>query len=190
MSKYGAKYGRWAPFEGPEPANALPTYGTAVPLGPLNKVTDNPSFASSDLYGDNALKHHKDKFSRAAVEYTSTNLPLTSAAAIYGATIDEDNTQVDYGNDNPPLGGLAFFCELDDEVSGKTVYRGIFYPKLRAVMTGEEFNTTGETLTFDTDVIQFTAQLPNAGPWKRTKDFDTEEAAKAWVDSCFIAAAA
>lgn len=182
MSKYGAKYGRWARFSGAEPKDSKPVYGPSMSLGPLNKASDSPTFASADLYGDDALKHHKDKFSKATVSYTSTNLPLETAAAIYGATISEDKRGVSYGDDEAPLGGLAFFCELDDEVTGKTVFRGVCYPKLRAVKTGEEFASVGDSLTFTPDEISFTAALPNYGKWKETYDFDTEVEAREWVD--------
>lgn len=189
MSKYGAKYGRWAPFSGDEPESDRPAYGASVSLGPLNKASDSPTFATSDLYGDDALKHHRDKFSKATINYTSTNLPLQTAAAIFGAAISEDKRSVSYGDDEAPLGGLAFFCELDDEVSGKTIFRGIYYPKVRAVMSGEEFNTVGESLTFTPDEIAFTASLANYGTWKETHDFDTEAEAREWVDGLWTAGA-
>lgn len=187
MSKYGAEYGRWAPFDGNEPEAAKPNYGAAISLGPLNKANDSPSFASGDLYGDNVLKHHVDRFSKGTLTYTSTNLPLPSAAAIYGAQIDAARKEVSYGSDDAPLGGLAFFCELDDEVSGQTVYRGIFYPKVKAQMSGEEFETTGENITFAPDAINFTLYLANYGKWKVTRDCGTAAEAKAWVDACFAA---
>ena len=61
---YGAMYIKWAPFaaENPEPAGRLPTYGPAVSLGPLNKVTDNPSFNEAKGYGDNSLQVYVNKF--------------------------------------------------------------------------------------------------------------------------------
>ena len=49
---YGAKMLQWAPFaaENTEPAGKLPTYGPAVNLGALNKVSDTPAFNEAKGY--------------------------------------------------------------------------------------------------------------------------------------------
>ena len=73
--KYGAKMLQWAPFaqSDPEPAGALPKYGTPVNLGALNKVTDSPTFNEAKGYGDNALKVHSRK---PASMWRSTSWPI------------------------------------------------------------------------------------------------------------------
>ena len=51
MSQYGAFEGRWAPITA-ETEDALPTYGNAVSLGELSRVTDALNFASLTAEGD------------------------------------------------------------------------------------------------------------------------------------------
>lgn len=183
MSKYGAKYGRWAEFAAAEPAAAAPSYKASMSLGPLNKAADSPTLASAALYGDDVLRHSRDMFSRGTLTYTSTNLPTDTAVAIYGAKKADSGDEVTYGLDTAPYGGVAFYCELDDENTGKTIYRGVFYPKCKAVPSGDEFNSIGDSLVFTTDAINFTVFLRNVGGWKLTEDFDTEAEAIEWVDT-------
>lgn len=187
--EYGAKYIRWAPFAetDPEPAGKLPAYGTAVSLGSLNKVTENPSFNEAKGYGDNSLKVYVNKFKEASVGVEVTEVPRLSMSAVSGAEIETgDHKNMWFGdNDKPPYGGLGFYINmiLDDT---RDVCRGIFYPKVKAMLQGAEYNTNGENITLTTGKLQFTASSCKIGKWRcYSVDFDTEEEAAAWVDGMF-----
>lgn len=187
--EYGAKYMRWAPFAetNPEPAGKLPTYGTAMGVGALNKVTDNLSFNEAKGYGDNSLKVYVNKFKEASVAVEVTEIPRPVASAVSGAEIETgDNKNMWFGdNDKPPYGGLGFYVNmiLDD---GRDVCRGIFYPKVKAMLQGTEYNTNGENISLATGKLQFTASSCKVGKWRcYSPDFETEEEAAAWVDGMF-----
>ena len=87
---YGAKYIRWAPFaaENPEPAGKLPSYGAAVSLGALNKVSDTPSFNEAKGYGDNVLKVHAVRFKEAVIAVEVTEVPRDAMSAVSGAEVE------------------------------------------------------------------------------------------------------
>lgn len=196
---YGAKYIRWAPFKtdaegGAEPAGKLPVYGEAVTLGALNKLTETPSFNEAKGYGDNVLKVYVNKFKEAALAIETTEVPRTAMSAVCGTTLEDDKVQPEVDvpakrqnmrfrdSDKTPYGGLACYINkiLDN---GRDVCVGIFYPKVKAMLQGVEYNTNGENITLTTSKLQFTASSCNSADWKIESDyFDTEDDAQAWVD--------
>lgn len=191
--KYGAKMLQWALFaaENAEPVGAVPIYGSPVNLGALNKVTDSPSFNEAKGYGDNALKVHVNEFKECTVDVEITDLSNTNAAAVFGATIDTAGEgDLHFGaEDNAPYGGLGFYINkmLD---GNKKVYQGIFFPKVKAAMQGEEYTTKGDTITLTNSKIHFVAAACNSGDWKiLSKDFTTEAEAAAWVNTMVKATA-
>lgn len=186
---YGAKYIRWAQFaaENPEPAEKLPSYGTAITLGALNKATDTPAFNEAKGYGDNALKVYVNKFKETVIAIETTEVPRDSMMAVSGTTLEsETKKNLRFKDtDKTPYGGLGFYVNkiLDD---GSDVCMGIFYPKVKAMLQGTEYNTNGENITLSTNKLQFTGSSCNSGDWKiESEYFDTEEEAKAWVDGMF-----
>lgn len=186
---YGAKYIRWAPFaaENPEPAGKLPTYGTAITLGALNKATDTPAFNEAKGYGDNSLKVYVNKFKETVIAIETTEVPRDSMMAVSGTTLESETKKNMRFRDTDkiPYGGLGFYVNkmLDD---GRDVCMGIFYPKVKAMLQGTEYNTNGENITLSTSKLQFTGSSCNSGDWKLESEyFDTEEEAKAWVDGMY-----
>ncbi len=186
---YGAKYIRWAPFAAvnPEPPKKLPSYGAAVSVGSLNKVSDNPTFNEAKGYGDNVLKVHVIKFKESPIAVEVTEIPRETMSAISGAEIEKgEHKNMWFGdNDKTPYGGLGFYVNmlLDDT---RDVCMGVFYPKVKAMLQGVEYNTNGENITLSTGKLQFTAASCSIGKWRCYSDyFDTEEEAQAWVDGMF-----
>lgn len=187
--EYGAKYIRWAPFaaENAEPAGKLPTYGTAVGVGSLNKVTENPTFNEAKGYGDNHLVVYLNKFKEAAIGVEVTEIPREVLSSVSGAEIEQgDHENIWFGdNDKPPYGGMGFYVNmiLDDK---RDVCMGLFYPKVKAMLQGGNYNTNGENITLSTGKLQFTAASCNNGKWRCYSElFDTEAKAAAWVDGMF-----
>lgn len=187
--EYGAMYIRWAPFakENPEPAGKLPSYGEAVSLGALNKVTENPTFNEAKGWGDNRMKVHVNKFKEAAIGVEVTEVPRDSMCAVSGAELETGtNKNMRFRDcDKAPRGGMGFFVNmlLDD---GRDMCMGVFYPKVKAALQGGEYNTNGDNITLSTGKLQFTAAACSSGDWRIYSDyFETEDAAKAWVDGMF-----
>lgn len=183
--KYGAKRLQWGKITAEE-ANSMPTYAAAVNLGALNRVADTPSFNEAKGYGDNALKVHVNEFREAGLDVEVTELSNENAATLLGASIEAEGQDLKFGTeDNAPYGGIGFYINkmLDDNTK---VYQGIFYPRVKAAMQGEEYSTKGENIALSNSRLRFTATACNTGDWKiLSPNFETEAAASEWVDSKF-----
>lgn len=186
MSTYGAKHVMFAPFaaEDPEPANSLPNYAEAFELGELNKVTDAPVFNEAKAYGSNALGRYVSEFKENPIDVEILDMTVEHASVVTGAKIDTEGDKTTHFNseDNAPYGGLAFYI---NELLANNVkkYRGIFYPKAKAVMQGETYTTKGDSITLENEKLRFMGAAAKNGDWKLKSDrFDTEAEAQAWVE--------
>lgn len=185
--QYGAKMLQWAPFaaSNPEPAGALPNYGTPVNLGALNKVTDNPVFNEAKGYGDNALKVFVNEFKEDGIDVEITELSNENASSVFGSKLDTTPNKKNLHfntNDNAPYGGMAFYINkmLDDNTQA---FQGIYFPKLKASMQGEEYSTKGENITLANSKLHLVAVACANGDWKiKSENFSTETEAAAWVN--------
>lgn len=184
---YGAKKIQWAPFAAtnPETASALPKYGTPVNLGALNKVTETINYNRASAYGDNVKKVEIVEFKDGALAVETLYVSNANAAALTGAALGTSGGDKDLkfgSSDLAPYGGLAFFTShMRDD--GSKYYQGIYYPKVKANMEGEEYETKGESIVLGNAKLTFTVFEPLYGKYKiKSEEFDTEAKADAWVD--------
>lgn len=190
--QYGAKMIQWAPFatQDAEPDGALPKYGAPVNLGALNRVTESLSFNEVSAYGDDVRKANIKEFKEGSLAIETLYLSNVNASAISGAELETDESKdLKFGsNDLAPYGGLAFFTtHMRDD--GTKYYQGIYYPKVKANMEGEEYNTKGESITLSNPKIAFAVFEAKNGKYKiKSDEFATEDAAKAWVNEKIKAA--
>lgn len=183
MAKYGARYIKFAPFaaSNPEPDNAYPNYGTAVDMSKLVKVSDNPNVAEGKLHGDDELAEYASEFTEADIDVEVTEVSNAMGAAILGATLGTDGDLEQGGDDAAPYGGLGFItCKVINGVKG---YAGVYYPKVKAQIQGEEYETKGDSINFVTGKLRFKATQAANGEWKVTSAVKaTFAAAKTWID--------
>lgn len=192
MSQYGAAYLQWAPFAAanPEPADALPNYDAPINLGALTKVTDAPTYSQVTADGDNRTQDSLSEFTGGTIDIDVTELENSVAAAIFGAKQEGEGGDLIFSDsDEAPYGGLAFFV---NKVKGsKKFFQGLYYPKVKAVPQGHEFNTklkSGVVLTGGK--IHFSWEIPEFGKYLYISEpMDTLQEAKAWVDGKIKAAA-
>ena len=183
MAGFGGEYARFAKFATEETSSAAPTYEAPVDLGPL--VTGNLTVtnASGELYGSNGLQEKVDKFASGAIAMEVTDCPKETLAEIYGATYNETNKEIEYGQDDePPYGALSYIRNILRK--GKEVFEAVFYSKVQAALASENTQTRSGSITFQNVAINWTvlAPLHKETPWRVTAEFDTREGAIAWLD--------
>lgn len=186
MSQYGAFEGRWAPITA-ETEDKLPTYGSAISLGALSRVTDALSFASLTAEGDDRVVDSLDDFVSGTVDIEyDAGVDNTALAAVFGAELGEDGELPLTVDDHPPYGGYAFMQHMI-RGSGKDAEKycqGIFYPKLKAVPQGKTRNgkkTSGTALTGDKIHMNMEATM-NGQYMVISPEFKTIAEARAWLD--------
>lgn len=192
--QYGAKMIQWAPFAAndPETVSAPPKLGTPANLGALNKVTETINFNRVSAYGDNVKKVEIVEFRDGSLAVETLYLSNANASALTGAELgktDEDKDLKFGSNDTAPYGSLAFYtnCMKDD---GTKYYQGVFFPKVKANMEGESYETKGNSIVLSNAKLMFTVFEPLYGKYKHKSDeFDAEAKAAAWVNEKIKAAA-
>lgn len=185
---------QWAPFAAtdPETASAPPKLGTPANLGALNKVTETINFNRVSGYGDNAKKAEIVEFKDGSLAVETLYLSNENAAALTGAelgTTDGDKDLKFGSNDVAPYGSVAFYtnCMKDD---GTKYYQGVFFPKVKANMEGESYETKGDSIVLSNAKLTFTVFEPLYGKYRhKSPEFDTEAKAAAWVNEKIKAAA-
>jgi len=180
MPSIGFEYSMWAPIV-TETEGALPTYGTGKSLGGAVSGSHTPNFAETPHYADNVLKNQVAKFTSGRLTLTVDDMDLETHAAIFGATFSQD--QVSHKvTDKPPFGGVAWIETILTEAN-EIIYRGYFYPKVKAVRGSKNFQTQTDSIELGYTEINFTTFAAKSGDYEIIKDFDDEQDAKSWVDT-------
>ena len=194
MPQYGAKMLQWAPFAAtnPEPADALPNYGTPINLGELMSVAETLNFSEVEARADDVRKIYLREFTDGSLTVGILELSDTTAAAITGATIaadGDDPKDIAFGsNDTSPYGGMAFYT-TNIKSSGAKYWKGIWYPKVKASINGRTYNTKKKTIVLDSPQLTFSVDACESGQYKiESGELSTEAAAKAWVSAKIKAA--
>ena len=178
MASFGAKNPYFAPIES-EPEGTLPVYkGEPVKIGRLVKADLTLTMASGKLYADDELAESAEEFVSGSIAMETDDILDTVASVIYGATVKE-KTVVYNTSDNPPPGGLAYYKKLMRH--GKLVFKGLFFPRVKAALGNDAAQTKADSITFGTSTTNFTVSNANNGDWRFTEEFETEDAAMAWV---------
>lgn len=182
--KMGAKYPRFVAIK-TEEADALPTYDTEkVTIGELIAANMTVNLANGELYSDDALNIKVSEFSSATIAMETDGMEDAVAKALYGATVDAEGGLVTYNSgDVAPNGGLAYYVMMRDK-TGKTYYKGYYFPKVQAAMGNDNAATKGNSVSFQTANTTFTVMEAANRDWMQTEIHETEAEARAWVDAC------
>lgn len=180
MAKIGCAYPCFAAFNGTEPAAALPTYGSGINLGELVEANDTINNATGELYADNKKAETAAMFANGSLVIGLDDITYASEVVIFNSTLD-GNELTDAVTDVAPYGGLAYYRKVQKD--GAITYEGVFYPKVKASITGDSVSTQGSSIDFQTKSITFEILAPNVGDWRIRETLATEALAKAWVET-------
>ena len=187
MASFGAKQPYFAKIK-EEPDAALPVYeGEPVKIGQLVKADLSLTMASGKLYADDELAESAEEFISGSIAMETDDILDEVASAVYGAEVKEKRVVYNTG-DNPPPGGLTYYKKLMRR--GKIVYKGYFYPRVKAALGNDTAQTKTDSITFGTNSTTFTVFACENGDWRLTEELATEAEAVAWVKEQFKTAAA
>lgn len=179
MATIGLKYVAWGKMA-TEPNAAIPTYNTGVVVGKAVSANLAITNAEAELFADDMLAEYVSEFSSAALTMEVDNISLQNQAVLYGAAYNDGEMQIST-DDTAPFGGVGGYQVL--MVNGARKYRAWFFPKAKASVPDWTGTTKGSSVSFGTQPINLKIAAPNFGAWYYVKEFTTESAAKAYVDS-------
>lgn len=178
MASFGAKYPFFNKIKS-EPAGALPVYeGDPVRIGRLVKADLTVTLASGKLFADDVLAESVDEFASGSIAIETDDMTDAVASVVYGAEVTDKEVHYNVGDD-PPAGGLAYLKKLMRKK--KVLYKGYFYPMVKAALGSDTAQTKGDSITFGTAATTFTVFACESGDWRITQEFPTEAEALAWI---------
>jgi hypothetical protein len=179
MASMGLKYVAWAQMA-TEPTSSIPTYGSGLVVG--KAVSSNLAItnAEGELYANDSLAEYVSEFASAALTMEVDNITLANQATLYGATYSSDEFQAE-ATDTAPYGGIGGYQVLI--INNVKKYRAWFFPKAKAAIPDWGGTTKGSAISFGTQPMKLRVMKPNYGPWYYLKEFTTEAAAQAYIDS-------
>lgn len=175
-----------------EPDNAKPAYGEKLDMGSAVKGYLSITTASASIPGDDRMQLEVEKFASAQLDAETTMSDLEVNAKIFGHKYDEETGEVSSSDDHAPSGGYAFIepILLKDK---SVVYRTTCLHKVTAMASSEkqeaDTRKSGE-LVFKNNVVSYKVTEDNTGAWRTRKEFDTQAAAEAFIESTYGAVAA
>lgn len=186
MASFGLRYLRFSPIA-EEPENALPKYKGPVTLGKAVKADLTVTVASGELYAEDALAESVDEFVSGSLAVETDDMTDETCVAVYGCTLKEKEL-IDKAADSTPVGGVGYYKVLIR--NGVKSFRGYVYPRCKAILGNDTAATKGNSITFGTNPATFKVFRCNDDSWRLRETFDTEAAAKAWIDEKLAAASA
>lgn len=194
MAQYTAKHLRWAKKKAAGVVGeSFPTYETAMDMGPLASVAETINTSRAENYGDDELQEFVDEFVSLTLAATVTEMPVKTAAAVYGA-LENKSGGISYKTDDvPPEGCLGVVTgKMYKNASGvlTKAYQGVFYPNVTGSRQGTTFNTKGNSITFANSACNFTGKAEENGfHTVLSGNLGTEAEAIAWIDKMCLGGA-
>jgi hypothetical protein len=179
MAKIGFKLLAWAKILS-ETSSALPTFDTGKIIGKAISANLAVTNAEGTLYADNEIAEEISEFSSALLTAEAADIALADLAALYGADYVSGELQFG-GADNAPYGGLGGYQVVS--VNNVRKYRAYFMPKGKATVPDETDNTKTNSISFGTQPLRIKFMTPLFGKWRYIKEFATEAAARAYVET-------
>lgn len=191
MVEIGAEKSWFFPIAS-EPESAKPLYGEKLDMGHFVKAELTITVASATIPGDNVTQVEVEEFVSGQLNAETTMNSLEINAKIYGHKYTDEDGEVSAAGDASINGGYAFIQHIMKKDKSR-IYRATFLRKVTAMASSEK--QTGNTktpgsLTFANNAVSYKVLTDNTGAWRNRQDFDTMEAAVAYINNLAGAASA
>ena len=173
MAKTGLKYPVAAPY-------AAGSHTAGKVIGKAISASASINVAEGSLYADDGLAESVKEFTSGTITVGIDEMDDEIAVMLLGHTMSDEEL-VAKDSDTAPYVGVGFYGSRIKD--GKKSYKAIWYPKVQFKEPNEDLTTKGENITFGTYTLEGTLMRDDAGEWRRSKIFDTEDEAKTWLES-------
>lgn len=137
-----------------------------------------PNYAEAKLYGDNKVAEQVREFKSAAVTLGVTHLPIEAANVMFGHEVTNGEVISDI-DDCENYVGYGFYAK--ETVDNEKAFWAAVLPCVLFKDPGDDFETTGDSITFKTPSITGEATEDLDGKWRRKKKFTKESDAIEWI---------
>ena len=173
-----------------EPEKAHPSYDQAVNLGAAVKGYLSITTASASISGDDIVQVEDEVFTGGQLDTETTMSDLQVNAILFGHTYTEGQGEESKSSDRSKPGGVSFIEPILKK-DKSIVYRATCLRKVMAMPSSEkqeaDTKKAGE-LNPKMNAVSFKVMEDNMQSWRIRNDFDTKEAAEAFIKTTFSAA--
>ena len=181
MAQIGLKYLICAPVT--ETPTTV-TFHDGVVMSYAIKVDLSIEINEGKLYADNRIVETVKEFKSGKVSLNGDHLSYEVLALILGhergTLVSGGEKLTAKGDDEGAYVGVGFYSTTIKDSVKK--YRAIWLHKVKFGIPNESLETKGDSINFQTPTIEGTLLTDILGVWKEEATFDTEAAAKAWLD--------
>lgn len=159
------------------------TYSDGFRMGKAVSVNITTNYNEANLPGDNVIAESVKEFRDGTINLGITTIPIEAYETVFGhaVTEGEDGTLiVDKTDDAPNYVGVGLVKE--ELVDGVKSYIAMWIKKVLFTESGENAQTKGETISFQTPTITGTILALDDKTWRERKIFDNEADAIAYID--------
>ena len=118
------------------------TYGTPVQLAKAITAELSVELNEAILYADDGQAESVREFKSGTISLNVDDLPPAAAAALLGATVDENGVLISRGEDSPAFVAIGFRARKAD---GK--YRYFWLYRVQFAVPGNSLQTKGDSIT-------------------------------------------
>lgn len=167
-----------------------PTYDASVNLGAAVKGYLTVTTASASISGDDIVQVEDEVFTGGQLDTETTMSDLEINAKLFGHTFSAEAGEESKSSDRAKSGGISFIEPILKK--DKTiVYRATCLRKVTAMPSSEkqeaDTKKAGE-LNPKMNAVSFKVMEDNLQSWRVRNDFETAEAAEAFIETTFGAA--
>ena len=182
MAQIGLKYLICAPVT--ETNNDV-SYSDGLVMSYAIKTDLSIEINDAKLYGDDRIIESIKEFKSGKLTLNGDHLEYEVLALILGHKVEKitpgNGTKLTAkGDDDGKPVGVGFYSTTVK--NGKRRFRAIWLHKVKFGIPNESLETKGDNITFQTPSIEGTISTDILGVWKEEATFETEAAARAWLD--------
>ena len=166
-----------------EAADGTPSYDGAQKPAKAVECTVTPNNNDASLYADDGVAESDTSFSNADVTMGLDDDNSEMIAVLLGHTITEEGEMTRNANDVAPYVGLGRV--IKKQVANVIKYKVEILFKVKFAEPEQSNTTQGESVEYSTPSIEGKAMSLANGDWSKTKTFDTQEAAIAYIENTF-----
>ena len=186
--KLGMRRSYFAPITA-RPGTGHPTYGTVLDMGEAVLGHLAVTYATGDIFGDDASRLHVEQFISGQLDTETTCSELELAAAVYGRTFT-NGVETSNKDDAAPDGGYGYiepFLKADKTM----VFRAVFLYNVTPMPSQEKDDSDTRKGDFNpvNNAVSYFVAPDDTGDWRDRQEFNSEAAADAWLMSKFGSAA-